>query len=90
MGLESVVACMPTLFMWGESAAPIENSPPGIQTIPGGGSPGADPRFSTVGWTRAALDMLAGRSAWLAESHHPTPPIAANPSSTRRRGVRVS
>ena len=34
---ESLVACMPTSFMWGASCAPIENSPPGIHTMPCGG-----------------------------------------------------
>jgi len=35
-------------FMCGGSCAPLENSPPGIHTIPSGAGPGAGLRFSTV------------------------------------------
>src|SRR5262245_23539801 len=49
MGRESLVACMPTSPSMGESAAPIENSPPGIQTIPGGAARGAGAVLGTVG-----------------------------------------
>src|SRR6185437_13869589 len=40
---------MPTSFMSGGSCAPIENSPPGIQTISGGFSPGAGAVLGLVG-----------------------------------------
>src|SRR5262245_10305902 len=42
---------MPTalLSLPSGSAAPIENSPPGIQTIPSGADPGAAPVLTTVG-----------------------------------------
>lgn len=40
---------MPTSSSLGESAAPIENSPPGIQTIPVGACLGAGAVFGTVG-----------------------------------------
>ena len=40
---------MPTSFMSGEVCAPIENSPPGIHTIPCGALPGAGAGFGTVG-----------------------------------------
>src|SRR5262245_66564587 len=49
MGRESLVACMPTAPSPGESAAPIENSPPGIQTIPGGAGRVASAVLGTVG-----------------------------------------
>src|SRR5271156_5283568 len=49
MGLESLVACIPTMFMLERAFAPIENSPPGIHTIPLGASPGDGPLFGTVG-----------------------------------------
>src|SRR5215471_7759416 len=49
MGRESLVACMPTSPSLGESAAPIENSPPGTQTIPGGAARGAGAVLGTVG-----------------------------------------
>src|SRR5215470_13134334 len=49
MGRESLVACMPTSPSPGESAVPIENSPPGIQTIPGGAGRGAGAVLGTVG-----------------------------------------
>ena len=40
---------MPTSPSPGESAAPIENSPPGIQTIPGGAVRGAGAVLGVVG-----------------------------------------
>src|SRR5215471_14992779 len=49
MGRESLVACMPTSPSRGESAAPMENSPPGIQTIPAGAGWGAGAELGTVG-----------------------------------------
>src|SRR5215471_8739940 len=50
MGRASSVAFMPTSSISGGSPAPMENSPPGIQTIPSGARRGAGSRFSTVGW----------------------------------------
>ena len=41
MGRESVVCFIPTRSISGGSAAPIENSPPGIQTMPTGAGRGA-------------------------------------------------
>jgi hypothetical protein len=49
MGRESVVARIPTMSMSGGSAAPIENSPPGIHTMPRGAGAGAGRVFGTVG-----------------------------------------
>src|SRR6516165_1430680 len=49
MGRESRVACMPTSPSLGESAAPMENSPPGIQTMPRGVTPGAGVVLGMVG-----------------------------------------
>src|SRR5215471_14419175 len=49
MGRESLVPCMPTSPSPGESAAPIENSPPGIQTIRGSAARGAGAVLGTVG-----------------------------------------
>src|SRR5579862_8038933 len=49
MGRASLVAFIPTSSMSGGSLAPIENSPPGIQTIPSGGDPGAVALLTTVG-----------------------------------------
>src|SRR5262249_61875364 len=49
MGRESLVAFMPTSPSLGESAAPIENSPPGIQTIPGGAGRDAGAVLGVVG-----------------------------------------
>lgn len=40
---------MPTSFMSGESCAPMENSPPGIQTIPSGALSGGKLSFSMLG-----------------------------------------
>ena len=58
MGRESVVACIPTAsFMSGGSCAPMENSPPGIQTMPSGASPGGGVLFSTVGRNAGAAGM---------------------------------
>src|SRR5688572_28426413 len=53
---------MPTMFMSGPSAAPIENSPPGIHTMPGGGEPGAVLAFSIVGPDGDAEADVDGRS----------------------------
>jgi hypothetical protein len=74
---------MPIIFMSGDSAAPMENSPPGIHTMPGGGFPGARCGFATVGWNVDAADTLVVGCERAAESHHATPPITASASSTR-------
>src|SRR5215831_3514044 len=58
MGRESRVACIPTSPSLGESAAPMENSPPGIQTMPGGVALGAGVVFGTVGPNVAGLEEL--------------------------------
>src|SRR5271170_3603048 len=67
MGRESTVACIPTPFIELSSFAPMENSPPGIQTIPVGTLEGAGTLFSTVGSNSTmALDIageLAGATA---------------------------
>ena len=49
---------MPTSFMSAPtgSAAPIENSPPGIQIIPTGAGPGGAGAFGTVGSNASALE----------------------------------
>ena len=47
IGRESVVCFIPTASIAGGVAAPIENSPPGIQTIPFGAAPGG---VVTTGW----------------------------------------
>src|SRR5678815_647918 len=45
-----MVACMPTTsLISGGSCAPMENSPPGIQTMPSGAGPGGRVALSTVG-----------------------------------------
>src|SRR5215467_2233219 len=49
MGRESRVAFMPASSEPGASAAPIENSPPWIQTILGGAGPGGGVLSDTVG-----------------------------------------
>src|ERR1700751_542545 len=49
MGRASRVTFMPTGVMSTGSPAPIENSPPETQTIPGGGGPGAGVRLGMVG-----------------------------------------
>src|SRR5262245_26728888 len=55
IGRASSVACMPTTFMSGGSVAPIENSPPGIQTIPGGAGAGGG-----IGFAIVAVKLAAG------------------------------
>src|SRR5262244_815120 len=71
MGRASTAACMPTGFMSGGSCAPIENSPPGIQTMPSGGWEGACEELGTVGRnspTEAALTEAEGRPlSWCRE-----------------------
>src|SRR5215469_8912228 len=75
MGRESLAACMPTSPSLGESATPIENSPPGSQTIPVGACLGAGAVFGTVGpkplvavtgeGAAAAPDELLVAAPWL-------------------------
>jgi hypothetical protein len=49
-GRESMVACIPTMSCASTgSCAPIENSPPGIHTMPAGAGPGGGCSLSTVG-----------------------------------------
>src|SRR3954451_8964261 len=60
MGRASWVAFMPTSSMSGGSLAPIENSPPGIQTMPAGAVAGAEPALATVGRNLAPPDAFAG------------------------------
>ncbi len=49
------------------SCAPIENSPPGIHTMPSGAGPGGGFLFSTVGRNRFDVAASAAGSAWLAD-----------------------
>src|SRR5277367_517487 len=63
MGRESTVACIPTPFIELSSLAPMENSPPGIQTIPAGIVEGAGTLFSTVGSNPVAALGIAGEFA---------------------------
>ena len=73
MGLESVVACMPTMFMSGDSAAPMENSPPGIHTMPCGRFAGSGSSVRDGGLERRRL----GRSSRLPGSTGVEPPPRA-------------
>src|SRR5215469_5706394 len=59
MGRESLVAFIPTSSMSGGSCAPMENSPPGIQTIPTGACEGAGAEFGTVGRNMPTGSTLA-------------------------------
>src|SRR5579885_945491 len=59
MGRESTVAFIATLPMSGGSCAPIENSPPGIQTIPAGACERAGTGLGTVGRNLPIGSMLA-------------------------------
>src|SRR4051812_11218609 len=52
--------------MSGGSCAPIENSPPGIHTMPSGAGAGGSSRFSTVG--RKSADPATSVAAGLARS----------------------
>ena len=63
MGLASSVAFMPTSSTSGGSFAPIENSPPGIQTIPTGAGPGAAAGVGTVGAKVLAVLALGAGAA---------------------------
>jgi hypothetical protein len=60
----------------------MENSPPGIHTIPWGGVPEAGRAFATVGWNDASVDVLAASRDRPAESHQAAAPIAASASNT--------
>ena len=60
MGRESVVACMPTWPSIGASCAPMENSPPGIQTMPFGGAAGDGLVLGTVGPKEPAIPGMPG------------------------------
>ena len=93
MGRESVVACMPT-SLWSlpvGSAAPIENSTPGIHAMPGGAAPDGPRDAEDVD---ADVDVDAGVGGGLqAASVSPAttsahPPIDLAPAS-RRPGCRV-
>ena len=78
---------MPTMFMSADSAAPIENSPPGIHTIPSGAGRGAERRFSTVGSNRAdGSALVAGgleRVVASARTTEPTIGTRATPHHAR-------
>src|SRR5271156_1744833 len=62
MGRESCVACMPTwsCSMSGGSCAPMENSPPGINTMPGWALPGESVLLGTVGAKDTPADIVRG------------------------------
>src|SRR5437879_2845425 len=49
MGRESTIACIPTSFVWEGSRAPMENSPPGIHTMPSGALPGGGAELGMLG-----------------------------------------
>jgi hypothetical protein len=73
--------------MSGGSCAPIENSPPGIQTIPSGVEPAGRPLFSIVGAkvgaTEAAVELegCAASISWLPA--HPAPLKIASPTQAK-------
>ena len=50
------MAFIPTPFMSGGSAAPMENSPPAIQTMPWGAGPGGVAGLEMVGPNHALAD----------------------------------
>ena len=52
----------------------MENSPPGIQTMPSGVGPGGGMLFATVGWNEAD-DIGAVAECWAAASVQPHPPV---------------
>src|SRR6266436_467613 len=78
MGRESAVACIPTSFISGGSCAPMENSPPVIQTIPRGALPGAGTIFGIVArefrFSGGSSSAVAGK-----EELAPGKVIAADP-----------
>src|SRR5262245_54375382 len=86
MGRESLVACMPTAPSPGESAAPIENSPPGIQTIPGGAGRVASAVLGTVGPN--PLLVVAGVTAPVA-ADDVSAPVAPEVASAAVTGLRA-
>ena len=71
MGRDRASAAADRSFMPGGRAAPIENSPPGIQTMPAGAAPGADLAFATVGWN-AFASASAGRLPGLTSVQPPS------------------
>src|SRR5215471_11653854 len=63
---------MPASLVAGGSMAPIENSPPGIHTIPSGVREGAEAGFGTVGRKLPSeLTLATGETAttWFVEDH---------------------
>jgi len=93
---------MPISPSLGESAAPIENSPPGIQTIPVGACLGAGAVFGTVGPKplvavagegAAAPDELLVVAPWLALTvatgfrAHEAPTIRAKATTPTRASL---
>src|SRR5215472_15613362 len=103
MGRASNVALIPTLSRLGGSFAPMENSPPGIQTIPMGEDPGACKRFSMVAsnsigreltFRPASVDGCGFEDAPLAVSEECPrearyPHDAANAISAAAAGIRM-
>ena len=62
------MACIPTAScMFPGSCAPIENSPPGIHTMPSGAGPGGGFLFSTVGRNRFDVAASTAGSAGSAD-----------------------
>ena len=55
----------------------MENSPPGIQTMPSGAGPGGGVVFATVGWKEADV-MDAGSGCWAASRAQPNPPVMSS------------
>ena len=82
--------------MPGGSAAPIENSPPGIQIMPFGALPGAVVAFACVGRNTGAADASgtgdatrgAAGGAWANQRQPATPTAAIAMSSVTTHGVR--
>src|SRR5579872_6744563 len=59
MGRASPIGSGPPQIEPRGSSEPIENSPPGIQTIPAGAMPGGLAEFSTVGKNRLLTPAVA-------------------------------
>jgi hypothetical protein len=75
--------------MSGGSAAPIENSPPGIHTIAGGVAPGDGAALGRVGAKSAVTDVAAGTGAdagaeLLLLNHHQADAAASVTASAAR------
>src|SRR5215469_9393359 len=94
MGLASSVAFMPTLSISGGSLPPMENSPPGIQTMPSGAGAGAPAVFAMVGWKRGrgAVELTGATDRLgLGERMRPATAIRATAvviaTNTVRRGI---